>query len=96
MMSYEPDRMKITLDLLSVLENLFFSMKIPAEIVSKYNMLKESAFGQLGLSFTPVDENKYQKASGLADSTPAALPSPSSETSYKAIDSSSTYLPLVK
>ena len=52
--------MSITLNLLNILESLFFSMKIPPEIVNKYNLLKESAFTQLNIPFTPIEESKVQ------------------------------------
>ena len=56
----ESEDLSVLMSLLNVLENLFFSMKIPSEIVSKYNLLKESAFNQLNLPFSPIDDNRIQ------------------------------------
>ena len=87
------------LNLLSILENLFFSMKIPSEIVSKYNLLKESAFSQLGLPFSSFDASKFGNSKSTA-STVAPITG-SRATNYSVpsssnIDNGSTYLPIVK
>jgi hypothetical protein len=83
-------------NLLNVLENLFFSMKIPSEIISKYNLLKENAFNQLNLPYIPQEEVKYCGVSPTASTTPAHNRTSTEPNSYKMIDSGVTYLPIVK
>jgi len=60
------DDLSIILNLLNILENLFFSMKIPSEISQKYNLLKESAFKQITLSSSQSDNLKMNQ---MASST---------------------------
>lgn len=71
-------------------------MKIPAEIISKYNILKEGAYSQLNLPFVPIDVAKHAQSTlgssqGLtrqAYSSPTEQPQPA--------QSAEVYLLLVK
>ncbi|CAI2362018.1 unnamed protein product [Moneuplotes crassus] len=88
---------KIAINLLNVLENLFFSMKIPPEIVSKYNILKESAYKEMDLPFSPINESIYaHKTEPGGLSSGRSRGKESDEGSFKSIDSALTYLPLLK
>jgi hypothetical protein len=49
-----PVHLKPLTNLLRILEDLFFSMTIPEDIVFKYNILKENAYVEMGLTFDPI------------------------------------------
>ena len=90
---YILDDTSIILNLLNVLENLFFSMKIPMEIISKYNILKESAFSQLNIPFMPIDSVKFSAQSSLPTSASYNARQPYHPVSEADPD---VYLPIVK
>lgn len=46
-------------NLLKVLENMFFSMPIPEDIVQKYNFIKESRYKRMGIPFYPITKAQY-------------------------------------
>jgi len=54
---------------LKVLENLFFSLPIPEEIVQKYNYLKLNKYKNTTLYFTPINKSQYPTI-GTVNDTP--------------------------
>ena len=55
----EVNQVKALESVISVLENLFFSMPIPEEIADKYNYLKEQRFTSVGLPYLTVTKSSY-------------------------------------
>jgi len=71
---------------LKVIENLFFSMPIPEEIISKYNFLKEAKFKAAGLYFTPITKSQLpMRATNQSDKEITTLSIDIMETWIKAI-----------
>lgn len=55
----EADAARAVEGVLGILENMFFSMPIPEEIMEKYNYLKESRYKKAGLPFAPITKLRY-------------------------------------
>ena len=55
----DSEEAKAVESVLKVIENLFFSMPIPDEIMDKYNYLKENKFKRAGLEFVPITKLQY-------------------------------------
>ena len=55
----ETEEQKALENVLQVLENLFFSMPIPEDIMEKYNYLKENKLKRVGLDFVPITKAQY-------------------------------------
>jgi len=47
------------LNLVRILENLFFSLNISPDIVYKYNLLKEDIYSSYGLNPDPITVDKF-------------------------------------
>jgi hypothetical protein len=46
-------------NLIKTLENLLFAIPISEDIVSKYNIIKESAYKKAHIEFTPITKALY-------------------------------------
>lgn len=55
----ESEEAKAIENVLKILENMFFSMPIPEEILDKYNFLKESKYKRAGLEYAPIKKTQY-------------------------------------
>jgi len=58
---------------LKILENMFFSMPIPEEIMNKYNYLKDVKYKRAGLHFTPITKTHYPSIGSTPQSDPNKL-----------------------
>lgn len=54
-----PSDFKPYLNLLKILEELFFTLTIPEDLVFKYNILKENTMAELSLPFEPITTQQY-------------------------------------
>jgi len=60
--------MESLLNIIKILEDLFFSLKIPEEVIFKYNVLKENTFIDLGIKFEPILYHKTNTRRGEEES----------------------------
>ena len=60
------DSQKTWLSLIRTLENLLFSMPIPEDVVSKYNIVKEMCYRKLDIPFTSISKSLYSNIGAKA------------------------------